>query len=99
MDSEAGRSARASVARHGVRSQPVPVALVGECSIPVEGCPPALLVVSGEPEIVALPRHADRDVPDASPPFRFGSRSLLLIAAKGDSMSVLVASEIPRTRR
>jgi hypothetical protein len=23
------------VARHGVRSQPVPVALVGECSMPV----------------------------------------------------------------
>jgi hypothetical protein len=39
-----------------------------------------------------------RPLPDASPPFRFGSRSLLLIAAKGDSMSVLVASEIPQTR-
>jgi len=64
----------------------------------VEGRAPALLVVPGQLEIVALPRHADGDVPDASPPFRFGSRSLLLIAAKGDSMSVLVASDIPRTR-
>ena len=59
---------------------------------------PAVLAVLRQLEIVALPRHAGRDVPDASPPFRFGSRSLLLIAAKGDSMSVLVTSEIPRTR-
>jgi hypothetical protein len=41
-------------------------------------------------KVVALARHADGDAPDASPPFRFGSRSLVLIAAKGDSMSVLV---------
>jgi hypothetical protein len=64
----------------------------------VEGRAPAALVVAGQLEIVALARHADGNVPDASPPFRFGSRALLLIAAKGDSMSVLVASEIPRTR-
>jgi hypothetical protein len=42
-------------------------------------------------------REAER-LRDPSPPFRFGSRSLVLIAAKGDSMSVLVASEIPWTR-
>src|SRR5207302_7846878 len=64
----------------------------------VEGRAPALLVVARELQVVGLARHADGDVPDASPPFRFGSRSLLLIAAKGDNMSVLVASEIPRTR-
>ena len=33
----------------------------------VEGCPPALLVILGELEIVALAGHADRYVPDARP--------------------------------
>jgi hypothetical protein len=70
-------------------------------SAPCPSCrrrPPAALVVPRELEVEALVRHADGDVPDASPPFRFGCRSLLLIAAKSDSMSVVVASEIPRTR-
>jgi hypothetical protein len=64
----------------------------------VEGRAPPALVVLSQLEVEALPVHPDGDVPAASPPFRFGSRSLLLIAAKGDSMRVLVASEIPRTR-
>ncbi len=33
----------------------------------VEGGPPALLVVTGELEVVALPRHAHSDVSDATP--------------------------------
>jgi hypothetical protein len=57
------------VARQGVRSHPVPVALVGECSIP-ERRAPAALVVPGQLEIVALTRHPDDIVSDPPPPSR-----------------------------
>jgi len=58
-----------AVARHGVVSQPVPVALVGECSIPggVERRTPAALVVLRELEVEALVVHPAGDGADARP--------------------------------
>jgi hypothetical protein len=66
------------LACQGVRSHPVPVALVGEMlhAGRVERRPPAALVVPGELKIVALPRHATRDTANAGPGVEPGSESL-----------------------
>ena len=66
--SSASHAARC-VACHGVRSHAVPVALVGECSMPlgVERRAPAALVVLGQLQVEALAVHPNGYVADAGP--------------------------------
>jgi len=61
-----------------VRSHPVPVALVGECSIPVvvERRPPAAVVVLRQLQVEALAVHAHGDVPDPRPRIEPGSEGV-----------------------
>src|SRR5213593_3623657 len=75
---------RSSVARHGVRSHPVPVArtrvLHSGC---VEGRAPALLVVAGQLQVVALAGHADCDMADPGPRVKQGPERMERAIVRG----------------